>query len=151
MLRKCLLIMAILYFRSVHAGDCFELAGRDYRIDPDLLRAIAWHESRYNPAAIGISPDRSIDVGLMQINSQHFDRLSKVGITKEHLLNYPCMNIYTGAYFLSKAISRWGYNWKSVGAYNAGFRDSQQQSLRRYNYAREIEKAYLQIKSAGRH
>ncbi|HGJ5884550.1 lytic transglycosylase domain-containing protein [Arsenophonus sp.] len=67
------------------------------RIDPDLLRAIAWVESKYNPNAIGKN-NNSIDIGLMQINSQHINYLKSLGITPYQLRNDACMNIYTGAY-----------------------------------------------------
>lgn len=133
-----------------NAADCFDLAGRDYRIDPDLLRAIAWHESGFNPAATGRNSDASIDVGVMQINSQHFSQLNSVGITKDHLYTDPCMNIYTGAYFLALAFKRWGVSWQAVGAYNAGFRQSERQSLRRFQYARKIEQIYSAIKRSQR-
>ena len=140
------LLLFSLFSGGVFADDCFDLAGRDYRIDPDLLRAIAWNESRFNSGAIGRNSNASIDVGVMQINSQHFDRLKTVGITKEHLLNDACMNIYTGAYFLSQAFSKWGVSWQAVGAYNAGFRKTVKQDMRRLAYARKIEATYMAIK-----
>ncbi|WP_300002396.1 transglycosylase SLT domain-containing protein [uncultured Cedecea sp.] len=130
-----------------YAQDCFDLAGRDYQIDPDLLRAISWNESRFKQAAIGKNTDNSIDVGLMQINSQHFSKLQNFGITKEHLTHDACMNIYTGAYILSQAFHKWGVSWQSVGAYNAGFRLSEKQAARRYLYAKKIETTYKAIKN----
>lgn len=141
-------LLSLLFSGILNAADCFDLAGRDYKIDPDLLRAIAWNESRFNPGAVGKNTDKSIDVGVMQINSQHFSKLGAVGITKEHLLNDACMNIYTGAYFLAQAFNTWGVNWKSVGAYNAGFRQSEKQAQRRYLYASRIESTYRTIKNS---
>lgn len=128
--------------------DCFDLAGRDYRIDPDLLRAIAWNESKYNPYATGKNKDASVDVGIMQINSQHFTTLRSYGITPAHLLNDACMNIYTGAYYLAIAFNKWGVNWRSVGAYNAGFKENGTQNQRRLNYAKKIHHTYTQIKAS---
>lgn len=43
----------LLISTPVWATDCFDLAGRDYRIDPDLLRAISWQESKWVVNAIG--------------------------------------------------------------------------------------------------
>lgn len=147
-MKRTILTMLMLCFSgTLHAADCFDLAGRDYHIDPDLLRAIAWNESRFNPVAIGKNTDRSIDVGVMQINSQHFQKLGTVGITQEHLLNNACMNIYTGAYFLAQAFTKWGVSWQSVGAYNAGFRKNDTQAIRRFKYASKIEATYRAIKS----
>ncbi|MEN3262890.1 transglycosylase SLT domain-containing protein [Sodalis endosymbiont of Spalangia cameroni] len=142
-------ILVSLFFmsQSAHsARDCFELAGRYYKIDPDLLRAVAWHESRYNMAAIGRNKDGSIDVGIMQINSRNFSHLEKFGITQHHLKNDPCMNIYTGAYYLSVAFNRWGINWVSVGAYNAGFKKNDIQNKRRKIYAENVYNIYTKIK-----
>lgn len=42
-----------LFSSSSMAADCFDMAGRDYRIDPDLLRAISWQESKWVVGAIG--------------------------------------------------------------------------------------------------
>lgn len=133
------------------SADCFDKAGRDYRIDPDLLRAIAWHESKHNTAAIGKNKDGTVDIGIMQINSRNFYHLEKFGITQYHIKNDPCMNIYTGAYYLSSAFSRWGYNWTSVGAYNAGFKKSDTQNKRRLAYAEKIYGIYKNIKLQKSH
>lgn len=146
MKRTTLTFLTLFFSGVLNAADCFDLAGRDYHIDPDLLRAIAWNESRFVPTAIGKNTDKSIDVGVMQINSQHFSNLSRVGITQDHLLSDACMNIYTGAYFLAQAFNKWGVSWQSVGAYNAGFRKSEKQAIRRYQYASRIESTYRAIK-----
>ncbi|CDL15229.1 X polypeptide [Klebsiella pneumoniae IS46] len=39
----------------------------------------------------------------MQIDSQHFNELSRYGIKPDHLLSDACLNIYTGAYYLAQA------------------------------------------------
>ncbi|MEC6187033.1 lytic transglycosylase, partial [Klebsiella pneumoniae] len=46
-MKSVLLVGLLMLSFPVIAQDCFELAGRDYKIDPDLLRAISWKESRY--------------------------------------------------------------------------------------------------------
>lgn len=128
------------------SADCFDLAGRDYQIDPDLLRAIAWNESTFNPQAVGKNSDGSLDIGLMQINTQHADALLRVGVTQNNLSQDPCMNIYTGAYILATSFKKWGISWAAVGAYNAGFKDTNKQDLRRYKYAKKIHDTYNAIK-----
>ncbi|WP_244578803.1 transglycosylase SLT domain-containing protein, partial [Escherichia coli] len=50
---------------------------------------------------------------------QHFNELARYGIKPEHLTTDPCMNIYTGAYYLAIAFKKWGVTWEAVGAYNA--------------------------------
>lgn len=139
---------ALLLIAAQNANaDCFDMAGRDYHIDPDLLRAIAWNESHYNSSITGKNPVNGFGSGLMQIDSQHFSELSRYGIKPEHLLNDACMNIYTGAYYLAIAFKKWGARWQAVGAYNAGFKLSEKQAMRRYMYARRIESTYLAIKT----
>nr|UKU10047.1 lytic transglycosylase [Enterobacter asburiae] len=56
------------------------------------------------------------------------------------------MNIYTGAYYLAIAFKRWGYSWRAVGAYNAGFRETEAQERKRQKYAEEIRAIYYGIK-----
>jgi len=147
-MKKLLLLGLLITSSTANSEDCFDLAGRDYHIDPDLLRAIAWNESRFNAGAIGKNTDSSIDVGVMQINSQHFPKLGAIGITRENLLGDACMNIYTGAYFLAQAFNKWGVNWQSVGAYNAGFKKTDRQAKKRYHYASRIESTYKAIKAS---
>ncbi|UAN48843.1 transglycosylase SLT domain-containing protein (plasmid) [Serratia sp. JSRIV001] len=140
------LTVSLLFSGMVNASDCFDLAGRDYKIDPDLLRAIAWNESKFNQYAVGNNYDSSVDTGIMQINSQHDQELYSYGITRHHLKNDACLNIYTGAFYLAIAFKKWGVSWVSVGAYNAGFKDSPKQAYRRYIYAEKIHRTYKTIK-----
>ncbi|HDV9907109.1 TPA: transglycosylase SLT domain-containing protein [Klebsiella oxytoca] len=147
-MRKKLAFAALLLISTpVWATDCFDMAGRDYRIDPDLLRAISWQESKWVVNAIGKNPGTGYGAGLMQIDSQHHARLSEFGIKPEHLLTDACLNIYTGAYYLALAFKKWGVSWEAVGAYNAGFRRTDRQAMRRLAYARKIEAVYRAIKA----
>ncbi|TQN75477.1 UNVERIFIED_ORG: transglycosylase-like protein with SLT domain [Citrobacter freundii] len=145
-MRKLLTIILLLLTSMAYSSDCFERAGRDYRIDPDLLRAISWKESSYRVEAIDLNPVSGFGSGLMQVDSQHFNELKNYGIKPEHLLTDPCMNIYTGAYYLAIAFKRWGYTWRAVGAYNAGFRETDAQEKKRQKYAQEIQAIYMDIK-----
>ncbi|MER3815163.1 transglycosylase SLT domain-containing protein [Klebsiella pneumoniae] len=128
------------------SADCFDRAGREHRIDPELLRAISWQESKWKVNAIGKNPGAGYGAGLMQIDSQHQGELSQYGIKPGHLLTDACLNIYTGAYYLALAFKKWGVSWEAVGAYNAGFRRTDRQAMRRLEYARKIEAIYLAIK-----
>ncbi|MBP3153896.1 transglycosylase SLT domain-containing protein, partial [Klebsiella pneumoniae] len=89
------IILSLIPLSSM-AADCFDMAGRDYKIDPDLLRAISWQESGFKIDAIGRNPVTGYGSGLMQIDSQHFNELSRYGIKPDHLLSDACLNIYTG-------------------------------------------------------
>lgn len=136
-----------LFSSSSMAADCFDMAGRDYRIDSDLLRAISWQESKWVVGAIGKNPGTGYGAGLMQIDSQHHMQLSQYGIKPQNLLTDACLNIYTGAYYLALAFQKWGISWEAVGAYNAGFRRTDRQAMRRLAYARKIEVIYRAIKT----
>lgn len=57
------------------------------------------------------------------------------------------MNIYTGAYILAIAVKRWGMTWKAVGAYNAGFANSDLQNERRTIYAHKVYVAFKAIRA----
>lgn len=144
-LRTVLLLASLLPF--VVIADCYDLAGRDYKIEPDLLRAVSFRESSWRDNALNyVSPD-SYAIGRMQIHSQNFNHLSQFGITPEHLKNDVCMNIYTGAYYLAIAFKRWGYSWRAVGAYNAGFTNDPEQEKKRMKYAGEVREIYEGIKA----
>lgn len=143
-IRTCLLLALIVPFSSF--SDCYDIAGRDYNIDPMLLRAVSFRESSWRDNALNyISPD-SYAVGRMQIHSQNFNHLSQFGITPENLKRDACLNIYTGAYYLAIAFNRWGYSWRSVGAYNAGFKESPEQEKKRMKYASEVKSIYEKLK-----
>ncbi len=91
-MKKWMLAICLMFINEIcQATDCFDLAGRDYKIDPDLLRAISWQESRYRVNAIGINPVTGYGSGLMQVDSQHFNELARYGIKPEHLTTDPCM------------------------------------------------------------
>lgn len=143
---RCLLIITLLFTAFVSRADCFERAGRDYRIDADLLRAIAWVESNGEINAVGKNPTQGFGLGYMQIDSQNFSHLAQFGITPELLMRDGCMNIYTGAYYLATAFKRWGMNWDAVGAYNAGFKKSDIQAQRRQDYIQKVYPVYLAYK-----
>lgn len=142
-----ILAMILMSF-TAHAYDCFDFAGRDYHIDPDLIRAVTWKESHNHVGAIGKNPVTGYGSGLMQIDSQNLPHLSQYGITQEMLLHDGCMNIYTGSYYLALAFHRWGVNWDAVGAYNAGFAKTPAQDAKRKKYATDVYHIYMRIKSA---
>ncbi len=81
---------------STGASACWEQAGRQYGVAPQLLYAIARAESGLNPSAIGRNPGGSYDIGLMQVNSAHLPKLRSFGISEPQLFD-PCTNIRVGA------------------------------------------------------
>lgn len=119
---------------------CWSRAAEQYSIEPELLRAIADVESGLLSDAINHNKDGTRDIGLMQINSNHLPRLSVQGITEQRLLEEPCLSVEVGASVLAGFITRYGYNWTAVGAYNAG--NSPRRQAARLRYARKVWQRY---------
>jgi len=126
-------------------ADCFNKAGKDFGIDPLLLKAIAIKESSLISGSLNYVSHDSYALGLMQIHSQHKDFLAKLGISTTELRYNDCLNIYTGAFFLKKGFDKWGRTWRAVGAYNAGFDNSQRQEKKRYRYALDVRNIYVRL------
>ncbi|KKB64461.1 BapC protein [Robbsia andropogonis] len=114
-----------------YAADCFTAAGQYQKVNPLILRAIAWQESHDNVAAKHVNNNGSIDYGLMQINSIHLPRLAQYGVSSEKLMN-PCANVYVAAWHLRQKMDKYGNSWAAVGAYH-----SETPTLRD-QYARQI-------------
>lgn len=125
---------------SLAKANCFEKAGEAYGIDPLLLYSIAQVESSLNPSAKQRNGSKSVDLGLMQINSSHLKTLQHFGVTQSKLLKDPCTNVYVGAWILKDSIRMFGPKWRAVGAYNAGVKPKAE-DLRRV-YAQRVNRRY---------
>ena len=99
-------------------ADCFDDAGNYHQVNPTVLRAIAWQESRGIAQAINRNRNGSIDYGMMQINSIHLRALSAYRISTEELMN-PCISVYVAAWHLQEKIRKYGNTWDAVGAYHS--------------------------------
>lgn len=95
---------------------CFEEAGTEYGINPQILRAIAKVESNFNPTAINYNTNGTYDFGLMQINSIWAPTIGK---QRWNTLGDPCNSVKTGAWILSMCMEKYGYTWKAIGCYNS--------------------------------
>lgn len=121
-----------------------------FRIEPNLIKAIALVESNLKKDSIGKNLDKknhikSLDYGLMQINQRHIPMLKKRGIIKDErdLLDNPCLNIKIGTEILYKHFSRCGMTWQCLGTYNAGFAMNNQK--KRLQYAQKIYIVYTRL------
>lgn len=142
---KMSLLPAVLLAGALSANAtpqlCFDQAGRDYRIDPLLLMAISIQESRLIPQATNKkSAGGTQDFCAMQVNSSHFKKLEKFNITRNDIMNDPCICVYTGAWILARNFQDYGRNWDSVGIYNAG--PSQKNMKARKEYMAIIKSIY---------
>lgn len=112
-------------------ADCFDEAANYQKVNPLILRAIAWQESHNHPDAVHKNANGSTDYGVMQINSVHLPVLSQYGISSDTLME-PCKNVYIAAWHLRQKMNKYGNTWQAVGAYH-----SETPSLRD-QYARQI-------------
>ena len=129
MIRKILPFVIIAVLSVQQAGAfCFEEAGEEYGISPELLWAIAKTESGFNVSAVHYNANGSFDYGLMQVNSSWYRELGKERWVH---LNDGCYNVKVGAWILSQCIKRYGYTWMAVGCYNGVSQDKKVQYANR--------------------
>jgi soluble lytic murein transglycosylase len=103
-------------------GPIREAAAR-YNVDPALVKAIVWRESRFNPRAFG----RAEEIGLMQIREEaarewaDAERIS--GFAHEQCYD-PRTNTLAGTWYLKKMLKRYTQTDDPVpfalADYNAG-------------------------------
>lgn len=115
---------------SAHA-DCFDEAANYQKVNPLILRAIAWQESHNRPDAKHKNANGSIDYGVMQINSIHLPTLAQYGISTGTLMQ-PCKNVFVAAWHLRQKMNKYGNTWEAIGSYH-----SETPALRD-QYARQI-------------
>lgn len=120
-MRSSIFIISLFFavYETAFAQSCWKSASERYAIHETILHAIARTESAMNPKAINRNTNGSVDVGLMQINSRWFPDLAEMGIQPGDLWD-SCTNIHVGAWVLAGYIRKFGYNWRAIGAYNAG-------------------------------
>lgn len=99
-------------------ADCFKQAAAYHRVNPLILRAIAWQESRGRPEAVNVNRNGSTDYGMMQINSIHLRELAQYGVSQKQLMD-SCTSVYVAAWHLRKKMNKYGNNWDAVGAYHS--------------------------------
>lgn len=129
MMKKMLALLMLAVFSAQPVGAfCFEEAGEEYAISPELLWAIAKTESAFNTRALHYNANGSFDYGLMQINSSWYKEL---GRERWMHLNDACYNVKVGAWILDQCIRRYGYTWMAVGCYNGVSNDAKVRYARR--------------------
>lgn len=141
---KPLILFLSLVCPVVASATCWEAAGTRYGIDPVLLKAIAWKESRGHPNAVGPRlKDGNVALGLMQINTVHLQTLAQFGIRRENLFN-ACTSQEVGAWVLSNCIAQFGATWKSVGCYYAGPKSTN--TAAQIGYVKDVQRFYAGYK-----
>jgi soluble lytic murein transglycosylase len=97
---------------------------RNEGVDPFLVRALIWRESRFNPNTHGAAADEH---GLMQVTpevGQMWAKANKVEDFTDDDLYDPETNIRAGTWYLNRAIKHWSLTDDPVtfalAEYNAG-------------------------------
>jgi peptidoglycan lytic transglycosylase len=98
-------------------------AGERYSVDPLLLKAVVWRESRFDPDVRG----RKGEIGLMQLQEiaaqEWADAERLPEFVHEHVVN-PSTNTLAGAFYLGKLMKRYGQTDNPIpyalADYNAG-------------------------------
>lgn len=98
---------------------------RRHEVDPSLIKAVIWRESRFNPNARGSKGE----IGLMQIRKNYsaadWSKESGIAVSCEGILFHPELNIEIGAWYLARAVKRWSSYEHSfemaLAEYNAGY------------------------------
>ena len=111
------------YWRERRFDPVILAAANHYQIDPALVKAVVWRESRFNPDARG----RAGELGLMQIRATAAAEWAKA----EHLPSFehsacldPATNTLAGAWYLKKLLLRYQQTDNpaayALADYNAG-------------------------------
>jgi len=91
---------------------------QEKQVSYELVLAMMYHESNYDPSAVRYYEDGSSDSGIMQINSINSEWLSeKIGVTD---LTDPYQNIRSGVFILSDLYGKYGDWHKALICYNYG-------------------------------
>jgi soluble lytic murein transglycosylase len=103
--------------------EMIQAAGRRYGVDPNLIKAVIWRESRFQPAMRGTRGER----GLMQITeaaAQDWAKAERIETFFPADLFDAKTNIEAGAWYLAKALRHWSGKDDPVpfalAEYNAG-------------------------------
>jgi len=132
--------------KMVHPAwhTCLQQEARQLHLDPALLHALVYTESRNNPYAIGWTDQTGLrhsqfptsageaqavitkferagqkyDLGLGQINSTNIVRLRRpLGLSWNDLLD-PCHNLSATRFILHEHLTKYGYRWQAIAGYN---------------------------------
>jgi soluble lytic murein transglycosylase len=95
----------------------------EHHLDPMLLKAVVWRESRFDPKKNGTHGER----GLMQVSERAANEWAQenkiAGFNPDRLFE-PKMNLEAGAWYLHRAIQHWDHQSDPIpfalAEYNAG-------------------------------
>lgn len=114
---------------TLHGGRYWEYddlirdASKRYGVDPLLIKAVVWRESKFHPDKVGTSGER----GLMQVGeaaAADWAKAEKVETFMPTDLFDPKVNLEVGVWYLARALERWKSKADAIpfalAEYNAG-------------------------------
>ena len=103
--------------------DLIRQAATRYGVAPELIKAIIWRESQFQPGKVGAQGER----GLMQITDSaaiDWARAEKIQTFVSSDLFDPTVNIEAGTWYLNRALNHWSSKDNplpfALAEYNAG-------------------------------
>jgi soluble lytic murein transglycosylase len=110
--------------RRQHAYDSLIVEiGRERNMDPRLISAVVWRESRFQVTAVG----EKGEIGLMQVTGDAAGEWAEAEyrpLFRKHELFDPRTNLEAGTWYLKRAIQRWSHKSDplpfALAEYNAG-------------------------------
>ncbi|MBU0679746.1 MAG: lytic transglycosylase domain-containing protein [Verrucomicrobia bacterium] len=110
--------------RRIHSYDALIVRiAREYGVDPRLISAVAWKESRFDPGCTG----KAGEIGLMQVReiaAKEWAEAQELEHFSKHELYNPETNIRAGTWYLARAISAWSIRRDplpyALAEYNSG-------------------------------
>ncbi len=115
------------YWRVHRFDRLIREVATQYELDPELVRAVVWQESRFNPLAVGSRGE----IGLMQVTREAaVEWAAAQGRATPELaeLFVPTVNLHVGTWYLARALAHWAQHQENplpyaLAEYNAGRRN----------------------------
>jgi soluble lytic murein transglycosylase len=117
-------LAAMLWYRHIHRFDPLIFAtATQSQLDPALVRALIWRESRFRPNVVG----KAGEIGLMQVTpTVGYEWAASHDLqdfAETHLFD-PSTNLLVGTWYLQRAIEHWSDRRDplpyALAQYNAG-------------------------------
>ncbi len=110
-------------WRFKRYDDLIRQASERYDVAPELIKAVIWRESQFQPGKVGLQGER----GLMQITEKaatDWARAEKIQTFVATDLFDPKVNIEAGTWYLNRALTHWAAKDNplpfALAEYNAG-------------------------------
>lgn len=135
-----MIVALVTLLPRLSGASCWDQAAATYGMDPLLLKAIGWQESRGWSHAVGPRlPDNNRALGVMQINTVHLPTLKHSGIVRQDLFD-ACISQTLGAWVLADCMLKFGDTWRAVGCYYAG--PNSKNFSKQASYVQDVQRHY---------